>query len=116
VTVIKNTKGFIFGGFTSIPWSSSEGFKVDRTAFLFCFTNSSNTPLKLKVKSQEYAVYHKPTWMPTFGAGYDLHVSRSSNRNRESGMDLHSYELPNGKSGVEGGKFIVGDSDNNFQT
>jgi len=99
VTVIKNTKGFIFGGFTSIPWSSSEGFKVDRTAFLFCFTNSSNTPLKLKVKSQEYAVYHKPT-----------------NRNRESGMDLHSYELPNGKSGVEGGKFIVGDSDNNFQT
>jgi len=54
--------------------------------------------------------------MPTFGAGYDLHVSRSSNRNRESGMDLHSYELPNGKSGVEGGKFIVGDSDNNFQT
>jgi len=48
VTVIKNTNGFIFGGYTSIPWSSSGGYKTDSTAFLFSLTNPSNIPLKLK--------------------------------------------------------------------
>jgi hypothetical protein len=31
-------------------------------------------------------------------------------------MKLNSYEFPNGKSGTEGGKFLVGGSDNKFQT
>ncbi len=31
-------------------------------------------------------------------------------------MNLHSYEFPKGKSGTEGGKFIVGGSNNYFQT
>jgi len=31
-------------------------------------------------------------------------------------MNLTSYEFPNGLSGDEGGKFIVGGSDHKFQT
>jgi len=58
VTVIKNTNGFIFGGFTSIPWSSSGNYKTDNSAFLFSLTNPSNSPLKLKVKSSLNAVCH----------------------------------------------------------
>jgi hypothetical protein len=116
VTVIKNTIGFIFGGFTSIPWSSSEGYKADSTAFLFSLTNPSNTPLKLKVKSPENAVYNYSNNDPAFGAGRDLYISSLSNTNRHSGMTLCSYEFPNGIKGNEGGKFIVGGSDNSFQT
>ena len=113
LTIIKNTNGFIFGGFTSIPWSSMQGYKTDSIAFLFSLTNSSNTPLKLKVNFPENAVYHFLNYGPTFGAGRDLHVSSLSNT---SYMNLKSYEFPNGISGNEGGQFIVGGYDNKFQT
>jgi len=115
VTVIKNTNGFIFGGFTSISWSSLSGYKEDSTAFLFSLTNPSNTPLKLKANLPQNAVNHHSGVGPTFGSGYDLHVSSLSNTNRDSYMNLHSYEFPNGLSGAEGGKFIVGGSDKKFQ-
>ncbi len=97
VTVIKNTNGYIFGGFTSVPWSSTGGYKTDSTAFLFSLTNPSNTPLKLKVKSPQNAVYHS-CYGPTFGSGEDLYVSSSSNTNRNSSMYLDSYEFPHGIS------------------
>ncbi len=116
VTVIKNTNGFIFGGFTSIPCSTSGDYKADSTAFLFSLTNPSNTPLKMKVKLPEYAVRNYLNYGPTFGGGHDLHVFSLSNKNRDSYMNLKSYEFPNGLSGNEGGKFIVGGSNNYFQT
>jgi len=117
VTVIKNTNGFIFGGFTSVPWGSGGINKLDHLAFLFSLTNPSNTPLKLKVKSQEHAVYHSSYCGPAFGSNsLDLLVSSLSSTNRDSFMNLTSYEFPNGLSGDEGGKFIVGGSDHKFQT
>jgi hypothetical protein len=58
MTVIKNTNGYIFGGFTSVPWSSTGVFKTHSTAFPFSLTNPSNIPLKLKVKSPQNVVYH----------------------------------------------------------
>jgi hypothetical protein len=116
VTVIKNTSGFIFGGFTSIPWSSSVGYKADSTAFLFSLTNPSNTPLKMKVKSPEDAVVHFSGFGPTFGAGYDLHALNLSHTNRNSYMKFGFYEFPNEIEGIEGGKLIVGGFDHKFQT
>jgi len=115
VTVIKNTNGFIFGGFTAIPWSSSGNDEADSTAFLFSLTNPSNTLLKLKVKLGQNAVSHYSSQGPRFGDN-DLYVSSLSNTNRYSYMNLVSYEFPNGKGGNEGGKFIAGGSDNYFQT
>jgi len=116
VTVIKNTNGFIFGGFTSIPWSSLSGYKADSTAFLFSPTNPSNTPLKLKVKSSQYDVCHNSTYGPTFGGGYDLHVYSLSNTIKGSYMKFHRLEFSNGIRGEEAGKLIVGGSDHFFQT
>jgi len=84
VTVIKNTNGFIFGGFASVPWSSLNGFyKKDNSAFLFSLTNPSNTPLKLKVYIPENAVCHHLSYGPTFGGGHDLYVSSLSNELNE---------------------------------
>jgi len=117
VTVIKNTNGFIFGGFTSIPWSSSGDYKADSTAFLFSLTNPSNIPLKLRTELPEKAVYHISRYGPLFGNnGNDLCVYSLSNTNRQNFMHLTSYEFPNGMSGNEGGEFILGGSDYKFQT
>ena len=38
-----------------------------------------------------------------------------SNTNRKSQMYLNNYERPLGKEGEEGGNFVVGGSDHNFQ-
>jgi len=48
LALIKSTTGYIFGGYTCVPWSSpgSGEYKRDSTAFLFTLTNSSYTPLK----------------------------------------------------------------------
>jgi len=117
VTVIKNTNGFIFGGFTSIPWSSLDiGYQKDNTAFLFSLTNPKNDPLTLKVKLPQNAVCHYSSYGPIFGAGRDLIVSSLSNTNRDSYMGFSSYEFPYRKSGYEGGIFILGGYDHFFQT
>jgi len=91
-------------------FSSSGDYKADSTAFLFSLTNPSNIPLKLKTELPEKAVYHISRYGPLFGNnGNDLCVSSLSNTNRKSYMNFSSYEFPNGMSGNEGGKFIVGD-------
>ena len=68
------------------------------------------------VTQPEKAVFHSSPHGPTFGAGSDLAVSNSSNTNRSSYIKLSSFEYPNGLSGNEGGRFIVGCADNWFQT
>ena len=62
------------------------------------------------------AVNHDSSYGPIFGGGFDLRVCNFSDTCRNSYMDLHSYEFPNGLSGNEGGKFIVGGSDHKFQS
>jgi len=117
LTIIKNTEGFIFGGFTSIPWSSAGCRRyTDHEAFIFSLTNPSDILLKLKVIKPRNAVYHDYDYGPIFGAGRDLFVSDLSNTNRDSFMNFVSYESPEGKSGRAGGKFIVGGSNYYFQT
>jgi len=74
-----------------------------------------DTQTKLKVCSQQNIVYHISSYGPIFGDGSDLIVYNFSNSNWNSHMKLNSYEFTNGKSGTEGGKFIVGGSDNKFQ-
>ena len=113
MTIIKNTNGFIFVGFISVPWSSSISFRTDSTAFLFTLTNPSGTPMKLKVNHPGRAVLHSSYLGPGFGDGADLVVNNESNTNRDSSMILNSYKFPNGKSGREGGQFIVGGEDQN---
>ena len=116
--VIKNTEGWIFGGFTSVTWSSpsEDEFKTDSTVFLFTLTNPSAKPLKLEVTRQKKAVWHCSSQGPIFGTGPDLIVLDESNADRDSYMYLDSYEYPNGLSEAEGGQFIVGGEDNKFQT
>jgi len=112
VTVIKSTEDYIFGGYTEIPWSSENGYKRDRGAFLFSLTNPSENPFKFRVNDSSYAVYHS-SYGPAFG---DLFVGDQPNVYRDSSLFFDYYESPNGKYGEEGGQFILGSSDNKFET
>ncbi len=121
LTLIKSTTGYIFGGYTSVPWSCDGSSKEDYDSFLFTLTNPNYIPCKLKITYQHaiYAVYHYSGYGPTFGnpssAQKDLFINDSSNNNKGNYIYFYAYQSPNGKSGIEGGKFFLGDS-NKFQS
>jgi len=114
LALIKSTTGYIFGGYRSVPWSCSGSYKSDSTAFLFTVTNPSYTPLKLNVTDSANAVYHNSGYGIHFG-GSDIQVSDSSNTNADSNIYIYSYQYPEGKSGEEGVKFFLGNT-NKFKS
>ncbi|CAF0860449.1 unnamed protein product [Didymodactylos carnosus] len=71
ITVIQSKpQQWIFGGYTSIPWTSERSDKVDPHAFLFTLENPHGIPpTKYPVKEDcvRYAVRHSPSCGPTFG-------------------------------------------------
>ncbi|CAF3965773.1 unnamed protein product [Adineta steineri] len=73
VSIIQTDFGNIFGGFTSIPWSSAtiRADQADPTAFLFTLKNTFNIPPTKFPVAKEYqqcAISHNPTCGPNFGS------------------------------------------------
>ena len=66
ITVIKNTKGSIFGGFTSVPWDSKIGFVEDSTALLFNLNNMYDSRKKLFVSDRGRYIYSDSYQEPIF--------------------------------------------------
>jgi hypothetical protein len=92
LTVILDTKGNIFGGFTPIIWESSNRWKVDESLKSFLFTlknphNFTSTRFILKVGMKHQAIWCDSIWGPCFGDG-DLGVSDNSNSNTNSNCYL----------------------------
>jgi hypothetical protein len=120
LTLIENTHGYVFGGYTAVPWSSPSFGNLtahaDTTAFLFSLKNPSNNPLKLEVIEPQSAVVHQSAYGPLFGRldkGRDL--SFYSFKDPTNCMDFKSYESPDGKNGADGGKYVVGGSTNFYE-
>ena len=73
----KNSKGNIFGGFTTIPWSSTEGDThfPDKDSFIFTLTNIYNIePTKFPNQDIKNGVRHNKNEGATFGSGPDIAV------------------------------------------
>jgi len=119
LTLIKNSLGYVFGGYTAVPWSSPSNATEfsDPTAFLFSLKNPSNNPLKLKVVEPEFAVMHFSHYGPIFGRYNDCRdLSFYYFTNPNNSMKFTSYESPDGKEGVEGGKYVLGGTTNKYKT
>ena len=92
ISVIQSIDGnYLFGGYTSVSWSSRQGYVPDNNGpFLFTLTNSHDIPpTKYPVKLRNHAVYDHANHGPTFGAGFDLCVN---GQNRDS--DTNSFNFP----------------------
>ena len=76
ICLIKNDKGNIFGGYSSISWTSDNGkFKNANDCFLFTLTNiHETTPTKYPNANMNNSVFHHSKYGPTFGNGFDLHI------------------------------------------
>jgi hypothetical protein len=94
LTVIQSNNNYLFGGYTSIPWTSDGTYKNDTTAFLFTLTNPHNIPpTKYLIKpGGTNAVNHGGSYGPTFGGGHDIYVANASNANTTSYTNFpHAY-------------------------
>ena len=76
ITLIRNVKGYICGGYASISWTSEEGYHSAPDSFLFTLTNIHNIePTKFPNKKDNKEVYHANNYGPVFGNGNDLGIN-----------------------------------------
>ncbi|CAF1099506.1 unnamed protein product [Rotaria sordida] len=95
ITVIQSTEGgYLFGGYTSVSWRSTEGYVLDpNNPFLFTLTNPHGIPsTKYSNKHPNYSIYAGNNYGPTFGGAHDLYISNNSQTNRNNYFGFpHSY-------------------------
>ena len=76
ITLIKNEKGNIFGGYSSISWASlNDEYHSAPDSFLFTLTNIYNTqPTKFVSKNDQKEIKLHKGYGPAFGNGHDLGI------------------------------------------
>ena len=75
ITLIKNDKDYIFGGFLSISWKGGECYNSAPGSFLFTLSNIHNTePTQFPSKNDNKEVYYSSRNGPLFGAGCDIGI------------------------------------------
>ena len=86
IIIIKSNWGNIFGGYTSIKWSSDVGYHKDNKSFLFLIRskdNSSKYPVLFDCIDVDYAVKHDQNNGPMFGR-YDLKIGNECDKDWSS--------------------------------
>ena len=75
ISLFKNEKGYIFGGYASIDWTSCGNYKSAPDSFIFTLTNMYNiSPTKFPNSNTSYSIYDNSSYGPTFGGGHDIVV------------------------------------------
>jgi len=98
ISLFKNDKGFIFGGYASIDWTGSGGYKSAPDSFIFTLTNIHGTePTKFPNSNTSYSIFDNSSYGPTFGGGHDICIKYN---NSPYSNFSHSYQdiLGKGKS------------------
>ena len=76
ICLYKNEKGYIFGGYASISWTSDNGYHAAPDSFIFTLTNIHNTqPTKFPTQKSDEGVYHDSRYGPTFGSCCDIFIN-----------------------------------------
>ena len=77
ITLIKNEKGNIFGGYSSISLASlNDEYHSVLDSFLFTLTNIYNTqPTKFVSKNDQKEIKLNKGYGPAFGSGHDLGIN-----------------------------------------
>jgi hypothetical protein len=63
-TVVKNSDGYIFGGYTDVAWERNGSYKSSSVSFFYSLKDHAGIgPVKMSIKSDmtESAVYHHET-------------------------------------------------------
>jgi hypothetical protein len=90
LSIIKSKEGFVFGGFTSLPWQGSV-YMTDEKAFLFSLKNDVNSMEKIPLipSRSSHAIYANNSFGPCFGS-YEITIRNMANKNNNSTSKLGS--------------------------
>jgi len=101
VVIVETTTGNVFGGYTSVSWSS-QGWKRDPTSFLFQL-RPRLSHFALRNRDDRYAVYNGGSYGPSFGGGHDLHIASGALSSSNSYVQGKTYSA-NGNTLNDGTK------------
>jgi hypothetical protein len=97
LTVIKSQHDKVFGGFTSVPWTSAGACKQDSTAFIYSLTRMEKYAKQLNSDS----IVDSGSYGPSFGCdprcGYDIDIRNDCNKpDKNHCYANQTYQLPAG--------------------
>ena len=104
LTVIRTSKGYIFGGYTEQNWKHA-GYRKDPNAWLFwlkCYAKLPPTRVPVKAGSP-HAIFAHQSYGPTFGGGHDIYLT--SNLRKGYSNWCHTYPRP---AGYKSAIFLTG--------
>jgi hypothetical protein len=113
ITIIKNNLNYVFGGYASSAWNSSNTWIDDPNAFIFSLRRAGvSFKDKFTVKKAQYALFGTSGYGPTFGCN-DICICNQSNTNIGSYSQFgNSYNLPDGYTkGGNANNFLAGNYD-----
>jgi hypothetical protein len=108
---VRTTDGYVFGGYTPLPWATDGGNIADSSvqSFLFSLKNPYNVPPKkfpLKADQRSFAIYCNRGCGPSFGGGFDFVIfSDSATQSKNATNFGYSYE---NDTGHDGKMFLAG--------
>ena len=79
---MRSTTGHTFGAYASAPWQKGKGKWINAAGcFLFLVENShGDAPTCFECNNDVYALRGDPSYGPSFGFGYDLHITSDGSR------------------------------------
>ena len=105
ISLFKNEKGYLFGGYASIDWTSYGGYKSAPDSFIFTLTNMYNiSPSKFPNSDTSKSIYDRSSYGPCFGDDITIQFNSRYYTNFP-----YSYKDVLGK----GYSIFKGDNDNN---
>jgi len=114
MTIIQSAQKFLFGGYTSIPWSTNVGPKKDTQAFLFTLTNPHQIPptkYPINPAKAGNAVYHFHAHGPSFGDNADIQVVNNSNATNTFPRSFTKFPISYTDTTGKGDKTFTGERD-----
>jgi len=106
ISLFKNDKGNIFGGYASIDWTSCNNWKSAPDSFIFSLTNIHGTePTKFPNSNTSYSIYDHSGDGPKFGS--DIYPLYSGSSSGSQFPDSYKDILGKGRS------IFTGDLNNN---
>jgi len=103
ISLFKNDKGYIFGGYASTNWTSNGTYKSAPDSFIFTLTNIHGIePTKFPNSDSRYSIYDDSNYGPVFG-GFGIKIYKSDTYAR-----FNSYQDTLGK----GNSIFTGDLNN----
>ena len=90
ISLFKNEKGYIFGGYASIDWQGNGNYKSAPDSFIFTLTNKYNiAPTKFPNTNSSYSIWDDSNYYTNFphsykdilGKGYSIFKGDNDNYN-----------------------------------